>query len=196
MLKLVQTTVIGGLIFLLPLGLLIFLLGKILSTARTMVEPLSRQLPVQSVAGISATILLTIIAMVLVSFIAGIFARTRPAQQLVQQLETHLLGRVPAYGLLKSLSNDLVAPNQEADHPVVLIQFDEAWQLGIKIGDVASGTHTVVFLPDAPTPQSGTVQIVESHRVKPTDIPLTKAFAALSARGMGLAELIPSGPRS
>lgn len=190
MLKVVQTTIAGGLIFLLPMAVLIFLLGKIVSTAKNMVEPISQQLPVQSVAGVSATILLAILAMIAVSFLAGVFAKTHPAQHMVKQLETHLLGRVPAYGLLKSLSNDLVSPDQEADHPVVLIKFDDAWQIGIRIGDTASGKQTVVFLPDSPTPQSGTVQIVEASRVHDTDIPLTKAFAALSARGMGLPELV------
>lgn len=190
MLKLVRTTIAGGLIFLLPLAILAVLVGKIFAAAKKVVEPLSHQLPVQSVAGVSATIVLAIVGLIAVSFMAGVLARTRTAQNLMKQLETQLLGRIPAYGLLKSLGQDLVSPDTQADHPVVIVRFDDAWQIGIRIGDTASGQHTVVFLPDSPTPQSGTVQIVESARVQETDIPLTKAFAALSARGMGLPELV------
>jgi uncharacterized membrane protein len=190
MLKVVRTTILGGLIFLLPMGILAFILGKIVVTAKKVVEPLSHQLPVQSVAGVSSTILLAVLALVVVSFMAGLFAKTNPAQHIVKQLETHLLGRIPAYGLLKSLSNDVVSGNGKADHPVVLIKFDDAWQIGIRMGDTASGKHTVIFLPDSPTPQSGTVQIVETSRVHETDMTLAKVFAALSARGAGLPEMI------
>lgn len=190
MLKVVRTTILGGLIFLLPMGILAFILGKIFVTAKKVVQPLSHQLPVQSVAGVSSTILLAVLALVVVSFMAGLFAKTTPAQHIVKQLETHLLGRIPAYGLLKSLSNDVVSGNGKADHPVVLIKFDDAWQIGIRMGDTASGKHTVIFLPDSPTPQSGTVQIVETSRVHETDMTLAKVFAALSARGAGLPEMI------
>ena len=55
-------------------------------------------------------------------------------------METHFLGRLPAYGLLKSLSNDVIAPGETADHPVVLVRFDDAWQLGILMGPAAEGT--------------------------------------------------------
>jgi uncharacterized membrane protein len=68
----------------------------------------------------------------------------------------------------------------------VLVRFDDAWQLAIKVNTAGEGSHTVVFLPDSPTPQSGTVMIVESSRVHETDIPLRKAMSVLAVRGMGL----------
>jgi hypothetical protein len=58
------------------------------------------------------------------------------------------------------------------------------------MGPTADGTHSVVFIMDSPTPQSGAVMIVETNRVHASDIPLTKAFGALSARGLGLGELV------
>jgi len=48
----------------------------------------------------------------------------------------------------------------------------------------------VVFLPSSPAPQSGEVMIVENQRLQDAGIPLAKAFSALSARGMGLGELV------
>lgn len=188
--KLVRTTVTGALVFLLPLGILAFFVGKIVRAAHTLVEPISKQLPVETVAGVSATILVALFGIVVVSFLAGLLAQSRMARGVVEQMETHLLGRLPAYGLLKSLSNDVIAPGEAADHPVVLVRFDDAWQLGILIGSANGGSHAVVFLPDAPTPQAGTVMIVEKERVHESDIPLTKMFSALSARGMGLGEMV------
>lgn len=192
MLKVLKTTVSGGLVFLLPLAVLGYLLGKILATAQKIAEPISDKLPVSSFAGISATIIVAVVGLVAVSFLAGLFARTRIAQRAMKELETQLLGRVPAYGLLKSLGNDIVAPEQEAERRVVLVRFDDAWQVAIKIAAATEGQHTVVFVPDSPTPQSGTVMIVESSRVHETEIPLRKAMSALAVRGMGLPELLRS----
>jgi uncharacterized membrane protein len=186
MLKLVKTTVLGGLIFLLPIAVLGYIVGKIVATAQKLAEPISEKLHVSSVAGVSSTIIIAVVGLFVVSFLAGLFARTRIAQQTVKELETHLLGRVPAYGLLKSLGTDIVSPEQESERRVVLVRFDDAWQLAIKVNTAGEGSHTVVFLPDSPTPQSGTVMIVESSRVHETDIPLRKAMSVLAVRGMGL----------
>ena len=188
--QLIRTTVTGALVFVLPLGIIAFFAGKIINAAQDLVEPLSEQLPMKTVAGVSATILVAMLGIVLASFMAGLLAQSRMARGVVQQMETHLLGRIPAYGLLKSLSNDVIAPGEQADHPVVLVRFDDAWQMGVLIGEASGGTHRVVFLPDSPTPQSGTVMIMEKHRVQEAGIPLAKAFSALSARGMGLGELV------
>ncbi len=190
MTKLIRTTLTGALVFLLPIGILAFFAGKILTTANKLVEPISAHLPVKSVAGVSATILLALFGIIAVSFIAGLFAKSRIARSAVEKLETYFLGRLPFYGLLKSLSNDVIAPGETAEHPVVLVRFDDAWQVGVLIGPTMEGTHSVVFIMDSPTPQAGAVMIVEKDRVRATDIPLTKAFGALSARGLGLGELV------
>ena len=194
MLKVVKTTVTGGLVFLLPLAVLAYLLGKIIATARQIVEPISDKLPVSSVAGVSATFIVAVLAIIAVSFLAGLFAKTSIAQQAVKGIETHLLGRIPAYGLLKSLGNEIASPEQDSGHPVVLVRFDDAWQVGVRVSTSRETGHTVVFLPDSPTPQSGTVMIVEAARIQDTDIPLRKAFTALAVRGTGLDELLKGQP--
>ena len=190
MLKLVRITVTGALVFILPIAIIALLAGKIVNAAQDLVAPISAQLPVKTVAGVSATILVALAGIIVVSFLAGLLAQSHIARGMVEKMETHLLGRIPAYGLLKSLSNDMIAPGETAEHPVVLVRFDDSWQLGILIALTADGAHSVVFLPGSPTPQSGAVVIVESARVEDADIPLTKAFSALSARGMGLGDLV------
>lgn len=190
MLKLVKTTVLGGVIFLLPLAVLGFILGKILATAEKLAEPLSDKLPVSSIAGVSATIILAVVGLFVVSFLAGLFARTRIAQTTVKQLEARVLSRVPAYGLIKSLGTDIISPEQEAARRVVLVRFDDAWQIGIKLADAGEESHTVIFLPDSPTAHTGAVMIVETSRLLETDIPLRKAMSVMSVRGLGLQELL------
>ena len=190
MLKLLKTTVTGGLVFLIPIAVLAYILGRIVLAAEKIVAPIAGKFPESTVAGVSVTIIIAVVGLIVISFLAGLLAKTRLAQQAVRGLESHVLARFPAYGLLKSLGSDFVTPEQEAERRVVLVRFDDAWQLGIKIKSAVEDTHTVVFLPDSPTAQSGTVMIVETSRVQVTDIPLHKAMSAMAVRGMGLLDLL------
>lgn len=186
MLNFIRMTILGGLLFLLPFAVLAALVGKLISTARPIIEPVSQKLPLNAFAGFSATILITVIFLIAVSFVAGFFAKTQLARHLVRELETYVLNRVPAYSVIKSVSEDFVAQEEKAEHPVVLVNFDDSRQLGIKTGKTDDGQFTIVFMPDSPTPQTGTVLIMESGRVQETDIPLRKAFSSLTGRGVGL----------
>jgi len=97
MLKLVRTTVTGALVFLLPLGILAFFVGKIVRAAHTLVEPISKQLPVETVAGVSATILVALFGIVVVSFLAGLLAQSRTERRAPGYLlSTVLVGGVLA----------------------------------------------------------------------------------------------------
>lgn len=188
MLQFVRTTLAGGFLFLLPIGIIAFFLGKIISVTRQVVEPVSKQLPFEVVAGVRSTILLAVVLIVVLSFLAGFLAKTQLAKLVTKQLEDKLLGRIPAYGLIKSMSAGLVGDEQVTRHPVVIVDFDDARQLAIKMGETAGGGEVIVFVPDSPTPQTGSVLIVEARRVKLTNIPVSKAFVALSSRGAGLGE--------
>lgn len=182
----IRTTLSGGFLFLLPIGILAFFIGKVVTTTREILEPVSQQLPFEAVAGVKSTILLAIALIVVLSFLAGFIAKTHWAKILTKQLEDRLLGRIPAYGLFKSMSADLIDGGQTTKHPVVLVNLDDARQLGILMGVTASRQEVIVFIPDSPTPQTGSVLIVNARRVQHTNIPLRKAFAALSERGIGL----------
>ena len=94
--KFIRITVLGGLLFLLPFAVLAVLVGKLVSTARPIVEPVLQRLPLNAIAGFSATILLTAVLIIVVSFAAGFVARTGIAKRLVKELETSVLNRVPA----------------------------------------------------------------------------------------------------
>lgn len=190
MLKFLRTTLVGGIMFLLPLGVIVVIGAKLVSLTREMIEPIVQKFPYDAFAGVKFEVLVAIAVLVVVSFIAGFAAKTRRAQSFVQKLEDKVLGRVPAYGLLKSLSAEILDAEGQAQRRVVLVRFDDTWQIGVEMGKTGEGAFSVVFLPDSPTPQAGTVIIVESDRVRDSDIPLSKAYSILAARGGGLAELL------
>ncbi|MGX1739952.1 hypothetical protein ACWIEX_00205 [Bosea sp. NPDC055353] len=86
----IKTTIIGGLVFLLPLAIISVLLDHALRFALKGVEPVSHALRLEQmgkVAGIGAATLIAITLLVLVAFAAGLAARTRFGYRLSQWLE-------------------------------------------------------------------------------------------------------------
>jgi len=74
-LNFVITTVIGGAVFLVPLMVLIFVFGKAIGYMMLIAEPLADWLPVDTIGGVALANLLAILAVIVVSFIAGLIAR-------------------------------------------------------------------------------------------------------------------------
>ena len=59
-------------------------------------------------AGIAVVNLLAVVIIVTVCFVAGSFAQTRLGRALGDRLERAVLGRMPEFTLLKSMTRDMV----------------------------------------------------------------------------------------
>ena len=86
LLHLLRTTLVGGLLFLVPIIVLVVVLGKALALAHKLVAPLAEHLPVHSVIGLRTPMLLAVAIIVLFCFLAGVLARTALAKKLVRSL--------------------------------------------------------------------------------------------------------------
>src|ERR1700745_25415 len=73
-----KTTIIGGASFLLPVAIIIFILSYALRLVRRVAEPISKSLHLDHLvgAGVGTVTVLSVAVLVLVSFAAGIVART------------------------------------------------------------------------------------------------------------------------
>ena len=185
-----KTTITGGLVFILPFAVLVVVFGKVASALRPVVHQVAEHVPLETVAGLRMPVLLTIVAILFICFTAGLLAKTRPARMLVGQLESNLLGRVPAYNLLKNISQDIADAEGQSPQNAILVRFDDAWQLGFRIEEIAGSDLVAVFIPDSPTPQTGAVMLVSGDRIKSTDVSMIAAFACLKKRGNGIGNIL------
>ena len=100
-----KTTIIGATSFLLPAALILFILSYALRLVKRLAAPISHSLKFDKtgnlLAGIGAATVLSILVLVLISFVAGIVARTAIGGRLTRWSETSLLGRLPHYQLIK-----------------------------------------------------------------------------------------------
>ncbi len=108
-----RTTLIGGILFLLPVSALILVLAKPVALARTLAEPIGDKLPFESIVGLEAPLLLALLLIILLCFLSGLLAMTTLARKSVEKAESAILSRVPGYELLKSLSLSLVGKESD-----------------------------------------------------------------------------------
>jgi len=187
LLSFIKSTIVGGIFVLVPLVILSLVVGQALSVALHVVTPVVELLPFKSAGTISLALLAGIAVLVLACFMAGLLARTTVSQWLVGSLEELILGFVPSYGLMKSMGQGWVGV--ESPRQSVLIQLDDAAHLGF-VMDTLPDDRRVVFIPDVPTPWSGSLLIVTADRVEPLPLSTKQTIDCLRKLGTNARSLL------
>jgi uncharacterized membrane protein len=182
MLKLIRTTIVGGIIFLVPIAIFVAVVGKGLEITGVIAEPIAHFLPVNMIGGLAVAQVLAIVLLLLVCLLAGLLARAAIARKLVYGLEVNVLSRVPAYALLKTKTQSMLSPEDVEGMSAVVVRFDDAWQIALEIERIEGG-KVAVFLPGAPDPWSGSICIADEDRVTPLELPI--ALVAKMSKRLG-----------
>ena len=188
----VKATVVGGLLFLLPAALVVLILGHAMRLAMQVAKPVSNFLGLNgqgSFGGIGAATVLAILVLVIVSFAAGIFARTLMGQKLTRWVENSLLGGFPQYQMFKSMAEGFTRLEDSNNLKPALVNIEEGWQVGYQI-EVLDGGWVAVFLPQAPNPMSGNVMYFPAERVRLLAITMLQAMTLVRRMGIGSGDAV------
>jgi uncharacterized membrane protein len=190
MLQFIKTTVLGGILFLVPVIIFIAIFGKALNILNKLALPIAGKLGFDAAAGILASEVIAIAILVLICFLAGLAAKTPRANQFVRSLEVNVLEKIPVYEYLKTKMTSVLNTEETEAIRSVLARFDDSWQLAFEIERLAGG-DVVVFLPGAPDPWSGSVCVVTEDRVTPLGLPVKSVVKLMKGLGKGAAEALP-----
>ena len=102
-LSFIKTTVVGGLIFLVPIIVLIIIFGKALGITRTIVGPLITMIDTKTIGGVGVAIPLANIYYCIVRFFARILAKTISAKKIIGWGELRILTYTAGYTFMKSM---------------------------------------------------------------------------------------------
>ena len=185
-----KATIVGGALYLVPVVLILLVLGKVHGVTIKLVAPMADMLQLQHLGGINLARLLGIVLIVVVCFLAGLFARTRVAQQFVSWLERAILSNLPGYSLIASLGADVAGVGEtRSEMKVVLAHIEDAWQLALVVERV-DATHSAVFVPGAPDPKSGSVYMMTDDQFKVIDVSIRDAMHVIKGLGIGSKALL------
>jgi len=181
--KFLKTTVIGGLTFLIPVVVLIMAVGKALNVMKAVAEPAAEFLPIDSLGGVAVVNIIAAIIVLLISFLAGLLARTKPAKKFASTIENAVLQKIPGYTLIKGVTDKLTSPNTEGIHSV-LVSIGNSSRVSIEIERV-SKNRVVVYIPSSPNPWTGEVHVVNADQVVRLDCPITTVIEHVEQLGGG-----------
>jgi uncharacterized membrane protein len=184
--RFLKSTMLGGLVVLLPVVVLVAIVVWAGQLALSFVLPLFAWLPDKSVGGVSVTVLAAVLALVICCFFAGLLAETTIIRRLTKLAERLALS-VPGYALMKNVGANLVGIEGKNLAKTVLVRFEGSYQLGILMETLTDGRH-VVFVPGVPRALVGTLHIVAADRVQVLAMSVTTALDTLGRLGVGLQE--------
>jgi len=181
-----KTTALGGLFVVLPVLLLYLLLGEMLDLVIGLATPIADLFPKGTFDNLTAPFPIAVILIVGVSFVIGLALRVEIGRSLGDWIERKVLGRLPVYSALKSLTKAFgEAGEGAAFRPAMLRCSEDVREVVYVVEDHGDGQLTIL-VPWAPTAFSGFVKVVGKDRVEMLDSNLGEASRVLSHWGVGV----------
>ena len=185
-----KTSLLGGLFVLLPLILFYLLLAELLQVVVLLATPIADLFPKGTFDRVNTPVLMALILIVGASFLFGLALRSVSLRRLGLWIERMVLGRMPLYDAVKSLSRGLVGAKEDtAFRSAVLHSADGEREIVYVIEDHGDG-HLTVLVPWAPASFAGSVKIVGSDRIEMLEVSVGEASRVLSQWGVGARELL------
>lgn len=190
LLEFLKTTALGGLFVLLPLLLFYLLLSEALGLIVLLAEPIADLFPKGTFDDIKYPAEVGLILIMGVSFLIGLALRSENGRRLGRWIERMVLGRLPVYKALKSLTTGFAEAGKDgAFKTAVLNSPGGVREIVYIIEDYGDG-YLTVLQPWAPTAFSGFVKVVDQNRLEILNANLGDVSRVLSHWGMGARDLL------
>ncbi len=179
-----------GLLIVVPVYIAGLLLLKGMSSVAKLVRPLAQLLP----DWVPADQFLSLLLVLAICVAIGASVGTRIGRGVRNWIEKNLFERIPGYGLIRSLTQQVAGQSIESAWKAALIEIEEALVPAFIIEELEDGRYTV-FVPSIPTPFAGAVYILDRQRVHPVHVSFTDAVRVVSKWGSGAKDLVAAMDR-
>jgi uncharacterized membrane protein len=178
--ELIKTTLIGGLLVVLPIYLSVLLLAKTVGGLLSLLSPVTAAIP----ADARFRQVIAILIMIAVCLVVGLLVRTSLGRRFKTAFERSVLEKIPGYTLLRGLTKRVSGDQSDVAFRPALVELEDALSPAFIIEELEDGRYTVL-VPSVPTPAAGALFILPRERVHPVDVPFTQAVKVISKWGVG-----------
>jgi len=180
----VKTTLIGGLLIILPVVLIAVLIKHGAAMIHPLLVPVLIRLP--SDIPFPRIVALTIESLVVIigCFVVGLGFSTSLGRRVTNVVESRVFSKFPGYVLLRSLTRGALGEEENIHFKVALSEMEGGLVPSFIIEEHPDGRYTV-FVPAAPTPTSGAIYIFPRELVHIVDVPFSQAVACITRLGLG-----------
>ena len=166
--KITTTTLVGGILFLIPLAIFVFAVGKVFQVMRWVTSPLDALMPNNTIAGYAVVDVMAGVLLVLCCFAAGLVAQSERGRNIRERLDRLLLEVIPGYTWIKGITSSISDDEAENLFKPVMARFDDQCQIAFEVDRTQDGL-VAVYLPGAPNARSGSVSYMAADRIQPID---------------------------
>jgi len=189
----IKSTLIGGLLVVLPLAILAFVLDWTFNLVRGVISPLTKI--VMDKASVGQGILADVVAiglLVWVCFLVGALVRTRLGKWTYAVLEARLLRKTPGYSMIKETVTHFLGKNKQSPFSSVALAriFGNDTLVSVFITDTHADGSFTVFMPTGPNPTSGNIYHLPAENVYPVDVSVEDTMRSIIGCGAGSSTLI------
>ncbi|MCP3960600.1 MAG: DUF502 domain-containing protein [bacterium] len=194
----VKTTALGGLVALVPLGVLVAMVASVAPVLVEIAGVLGEFLPFGPLTNMLIAALGGLALLVAICFLAGLALLSGPGDALRRRVDQLFEKIIPLYGAARRLAERVTGAEGEDFWPVAVdLHGSGARSLGVLVERIpaeggernAPGERCAVFVPLAPTAAFGNVYIVPAGQVERIEAPLPDVLGAVTEWGVGAARL-------
>ena len=185
----IKTTVIGGLVVVIPLSLIIIIFGDLFVNLVAIAQPVAKYLPFNELLNTIIVAVLAIVSILIICFTTGLIVRTSWGVSGKNWFERTVLNRIPMYTMLKNLTHRFVGEESTQFAPAEIDLFESGCTvLGVIVENLPD-ERIAVFVPITPAATVGQIYLVPKERVKQLNVSLGEIINSVSEWGIGTRKL-------
>ena len=132
-----RTTLIGGLLIILPIYVAVLLLAKTVKGLLGLLQPVAERVP----ASVEFRQIVAILLLVCVCFVVGLIVRTGPGLRAKNACERAVLERLPGYTFLRGLAKRLAGTSEEQTLQPALVELEAALVPALIVEELDDGSY-------------------------------------------------------
>lgn len=187
----VLTSLLGGVIVILPVAILASVFGWVFSFTTNLIQPFTDLIVANSDMKEIIADAIVVLVICVVCFLVGLMVRTKFGKFIYHVVENRLLKVAPGYTLIKETVLQILGNNKSPFSSVALVQvFGNDTLMTAFVTDEHSDGSFSVFVPTGPNPTSGCIYHLKKEYVHPVNVPVEDAMRSIISCGAGSDRLI------
>lgn len=191
----VTTTVIGGVVVVLPAAILYLLVRLIFLSLVPVLEPVGQLLGLSAFVQGWVVDLLSLGLVILAFFLLGLMVRTQLGANFLHKIEREYLYKLPLYSVLRETIRQFTGNERTPFSQVVLVDVysNPTRMIGFITEELPTGQYAV-FVPTGPNPTNGFIFVVSPEQLEFLAAKPEDAMRAVIGLGVGTSALLKEKP--
>ena len=187
----IKTSVVGGLVVLLPAALLYLIFKWLFNWITDIIQPLTNLVLARGQFQEFVADVIVIGIILVICFVVGTVVKTKVGRYIQENLENRILKIAPGYPTIKSIIMQFIGKKKSPFSSVALVRpFENDTLMTAFITDAHENNWYTVFVPTGPNPTTGFIFHLKGKYVQGVNVAVEEALRTVISCGAGSTHLI------